>query len=191
MSQHLLLKLFKGYLVGNGVVDSMYDGNALVPFAYGMGLISDQLFEVCLCVRKRMFGRAWPVRAPVLPGVVPSWTQLLNDINVPCINDSVARSWLNDPTIRKAIHAKEKSEIGSWILCFGKLTFDHDAGTAITICVPYTGTQAWTHSLGYKVIDEWRAWMSNNQVAGVQDIQFLSTNRGRIWTSIADFSKEA
>lgn len=34
-------------MVGNGVADSMYDGNALVPFAHGMGLISDQLFEVC------------------------------------------------------------------------------------------------------------------------------------------------
>lgn len=42
------LALVQGYLVGNGVADSMYDGNALVPFAHGMGLISDQLFEVCL-----------------------------------------------------------------------------------------------------------------------------------------------
>ena len=33
-------------MVGNGVADSMYDGNALVPFAHGMGLVSDQLFEV-------------------------------------------------------------------------------------------------------------------------------------------------
>lgn len=37
----------KGYLVGNGVADSEFDGNALVPFAHGMGLISDELFEVC------------------------------------------------------------------------------------------------------------------------------------------------
>ncbi|KAF5952555.1 hypothetical protein HYC85_010499 [Camellia sinensis] len=33
--------LLKGYMVGNGVADSKFDGNALVPFAYGMGLISD------------------------------------------------------------------------------------------------------------------------------------------------------
>jgi hypothetical protein len=36
----------QGYLVGNGVADEEFDGNALVPFAHGMGLISDDLFEV-------------------------------------------------------------------------------------------------------------------------------------------------
>lgn len=33
-------------MVGNGVTDDIIDGNALVPFAHGMGLISDELFEV-------------------------------------------------------------------------------------------------------------------------------------------------
>uniref|UniRef100_A0A2P2LUU3 Carboxypeptidase n=1 Tax=Rhizophora mucronata TaxID=61149 RepID=A0A2P2LUU3_RHIMU len=37
---------FKGYMVGNGVTDEEFDGNALVPFAHGMGLISDDLFRV-------------------------------------------------------------------------------------------------------------------------------------------------
>lgn len=37
---HLRLK---GYLVGNGVVDEEYDGNALVPFAAGKSLISREL----------------------------------------------------------------------------------------------------------------------------------------------------
>lgn len=32
-------------MVGNGVADQKYDGNALVPFAHGMGLISDNIFE--------------------------------------------------------------------------------------------------------------------------------------------------
>lgn len=34
-------------MVGNGVTDHQIDGNALVPFAHGMGLISDYMFEVC------------------------------------------------------------------------------------------------------------------------------------------------
>ncbi|KAK3416060.1 hypothetical protein EUGRSUZ_H01623 [Eucalyptus grandis] len=37
---------------------------------------------------------------------------------------------------------------------------DHD------MTVPFTGTQAWTRSLGYKIIDEWRPWMTDDQVAG-------------------------
>lgn len=32
--------------MGNGVADNEFDGNALVPFAHGMGLISDDLYEV-------------------------------------------------------------------------------------------------------------------------------------------------
>lgn len=31
-----------------------------------------------------MFGRAWPFRAPVRPGIVPTWPQLLDGESVPC-----------------------------------------------------------------------------------------------------------
>ncbi|GKC59852.1 calmodulin-like protein 3 [Tanacetum coccineum] len=37
---------------------------------------------------------------------------------------------------------------------------DHD------MCVPFTGSEAWTRSLGYKVIDEWRHWLVDGQVSG-------------------------
>lgn len=33
-------------MVGNGVSDTVFDGDALVPFAHGMGLISNDLFQV-------------------------------------------------------------------------------------------------------------------------------------------------
>lgn len=36
----------QGYMIGNGVTDGKFDGNALVPFAHGMGLISNKLFQV-------------------------------------------------------------------------------------------------------------------------------------------------
>lgn len=35
-------------MVGNGVTDDEFDGNALIPFVHGMGLISDDLFQVGL-----------------------------------------------------------------------------------------------------------------------------------------------
>ncbi|KAG4120534.1 hypothetical protein ERO13_D11G149200v2 [Gossypium hirsutum] len=245
---------FKGYLVGNGVADDEFDGNALVPFAHGMGLISDELYEevnseckgnfyillseTCesklekveknikdlniydilepcyhapetlentdikirlpssfrklgetnrpLAVRTRMFGRAWPLRAPVRDGIVPTWPQLLDAESVPCTDDTVATQWLNDPAVRKAIHAEEETAIGKWELCTDKILYDHDAGSMIVyhknltsggyraliysgdhdMCVPFTGSQAWTRSIGYEIVDEWRPWMSNGQVAG-------------------------
>lgn len=88
-----------------------------------------------LPVRNRMFGRAWPYRAPVRQGFVPSWPQLSNsDSGVPCIvtrlfflllfpisschsyttetcialqDDMVATSWLNNAQVRKALHATD------------------------------------------------------------------------------------
>ncbi|XP_044467200.1 serine carboxypeptidase-like 20 [Mangifera indica] len=245
---------FKGYLVGNGVTDPEFDGNALVPFAHGMGLISDELFEevqkecngnyynsereTCnsklaevdedidglniydilepcyhgtessenmaahlmlpssfrklgetnrpLPVRKRMFGRAWPFRAPVRDGIVPTWPQLLNSVSVPCTDDEIATLWLNSPAVRQAIHAEEGSLVGDWQLCSDNIFFKHDAGSMIKyhknltargyralifsgdhdMCVPFTGSEAWTRSIGYKVVDKWRPWTSNGQVAG-------------------------
>ncbi|XP_030497220.2 serine carboxypeptidase-like 20 [Cannabis sativa] len=246
---------FKGYLVGNGVTDDVFDGNALVPFAHGMGLISDELFqevtteckgnfynplndscqsklskvdedidglniydilEPCYhqpelrevtattnsklpssfrqlgeterpsAVRMRIFGRAWPFRAPVREGRVPTWPELLNSGNVPCTSDEVATAWLNNETVRKALHVAEESLVGSWELCTNKILFYHDAGSMIPyhknltsrgyralifsgdhdMCVPYTGSEAWTRSMGYEVVDEWRPWLSSEQIAG-------------------------
>ncbi|CAI9288279.1 unnamed protein product [Lactuca saligna] len=36
---------FKGYIIGNGICDEVFDHNAIVPFAHGMGLISDELYQ--------------------------------------------------------------------------------------------------------------------------------------------------
>ncbi|CAN1767872.1 Serine carboxypeptidase-like 20 [Linum perenne] len=242
----------KGYMVGNGVTDDVFDGNALVPFAHGMGLISDDLFqevtrecngnfynplkqscenklqevdrevsglniydilEPCfhadvvakddkirlpssfyelgatdrpLPVRTRMFGRAWPFRANVRDGIVPTWPQLLNSNDVPCTDDQVASEWLNIDAVREAIHAEPKHVCGDWQLCTDRITFNHDAGSMIKyhrnltlkgyraliysgdhdMCVPFTGSEAWTRSMGYKIIDKWRPWASNGQIAG-------------------------
>ncbi|KAH6834393.1 serine carboxypeptidase-like 20 [Perilla frutescens var. hirtella] len=241
---------FKGYMVGNGVCDTHFDGNALVPFVHGMGLISDTMYkeaealcqgnyhnsinidcqkilykidsvldglnyydilEPCfhsggavnestsslipesfhelgvterpLAVRKRIFGRAWPFRAPVEDGVIPLWPQLMREVTVPCMDDVQATIWLNDEGVRKAIHADPES--GRWSLCVD-LRYTHDAGSMIEyhrkltssgyraliysgdhdMCVPFTGTQAWTQSLGYMIVEEWRPWRSNGQIAG-------------------------
>ncbi|XP_073103499.1 serine carboxypeptidase-like 1 isoform X3 [Elaeis guineensis] len=40
-----LTKKYIGYLVGNPVTDEKFDNGAFVPYAHGMGLISDELYE--------------------------------------------------------------------------------------------------------------------------------------------------
>jgi len=49
------------------------------------------------------------------------------------------------------------SSLYFFCICFSG---DHD------MCVPYTGTEAWTASLGYGIVDSWRHWIVNEQVAG-------------------------
>lgn len=45
-------------MVGNGVTDDEFDGNALVPFAHGMGLISDDLYKVYMNIIFKYFRTA-------------------------------------------------------------------------------------------------------------------------------------
>ncbi|KAK3136344.1 hypothetical protein QOZ80_5BG0432180 [Eleusine coracana subsp. coracana] len=139
-------------------------------------------------VRTRMTGRAWPLRAPVREGRVPSWQEFASGVpsGVPCMSDEVATAWLNNDSVRSAIHAEPVSSIGPWLLCTNAIQFRHDAGSMIVyhknltsqgyraliysgdhdMCVPYTGTEAWTSSLGYGVVDSWRPWILNEQVSG-------------------------
>lgn len=246
---------FKGYMVGNPVTDHKFDGNAIIPFVHGMGLISDEIFEnvtkecrgkfyelgsngctqvlmnigeildklnmydilePCyhgekeennesysklplsfrqlgktdrpMPVRKRMFGRAWPYRAIVKDGYVPSWPELESNSGgaPPCVDDEVSVIWLNNRKVRRAIHTVKESVVKEWVLCTGKVRYVHDSGSMIPyhkkltskgyralvysgdhdMCVPFTGTEAWTRSVGYKIIDPWRPWLINNQIAG-------------------------
>ncbi|XP_019439878.1 PREDICTED: serine carboxypeptidase-like 20 [Lupinus angustifolius] len=141
-----------------------------------------------LPVRKRMFGRAWPFLAPVQQGLLPLWPQLLAQIrHVDCVNDEVASTWLNNAQVRKAIHAEQEKVAGPWEICTDRIQYYGNAGNSMIpyhknltklgyralifsgdhdMCVPFTGTEAWTRSMGYKIVDEWRPWTSNHQVAG-------------------------
>ena len=42
----------------------------------------------CAMAMAPKFGRAWPLGAVVRPGIVPSWSQLLDGFGVPCIVSS-------------------------------------------------------------------------------------------------------
>ncbi|KAK3028803.1 hypothetical protein RJ639_039069 [Escallonia herrerae] len=148
-------------------------------------------------VRKRIFGRPWPFHVPVRDGIVPLWPELAKrtGISVPCMDETLATIWLNNEAVRKSIHASPDScmfQQKHLVLDFRKIfgsSYLHKCGDH-DLSVPYTGSQAWTRSLGYKVVDKWRPWQSNNQIAGEKDIPYQNINRGRHWTFIAVGLKE-
>ncbi|CAD6267024.1 unnamed protein product [Miscanthus lutarioriparius] len=95
--------------------------------------------------------------------------------------------WANDNVVRAAIGIKEGTVV-EWIRCkrppilpyvcdlpnsikyhfnlsirgYRALVYsgDHD------LIIPFMGTQAWTRSFNFSIVDDWRAWHLDNQAAG-------------------------
>ncbi|KAK8949413.1 Serine carboxypeptidase-like 18 [Platanthera zijinensis] len=129
---------------------------------------------------------------------------LIHDAN--CISgELLSNYWLNNRLVRQALHIKEGS-VGRWHRCdfnvnahhykrnipsslphhrnltsrgYRALVYngDHD------LKVPFVGTLKWIKSLGYSILDPWRAWYVDNQVAGFttlfsNDITFVTVKGG-------------
>ena len=132
-------------------------------------------------------GRAWPLRATLPPPGSPlsNWATL--GVTVPCMDTSIAVAWLNAPDVRAALHAEPVATTGPFEMCSNAIKYTHDAGSMLPVhaallsaglraliysgdhdmCVPHTGTEAWTRSLGLPVDEAWRPWHAPpSQVAG-------------------------
>ncbi|KAL4337939.1 hypothetical protein HN51_048033 [Arachis hypogaea] len=91
--------------------------------------------------------------------------------------------WANDASVRKALHVR--GEIGKWERCY-TTDFDHEITSSFEfhvnlsakgyrsliysgdhdVEVPFSSTQAWIRALNYSIVDDWRPWLLNGQVAG-------------------------
>ena len=66
--------------------------------------------------------RTWPLGAQLPPrgAVVPNWAQLLRGLghNPPCTDATAGDVWLNDPAVRRALHAAPVEVVGApWTVC--------------------------------------------------------------------------
>ncbi|XP_010321497.1 serine carboxypeptidase-like 12 [Solanum lycopersicum] len=212
----------KGYILGNPVTFAGQD-YYIIPFAHGMGLISDELYEslVTNCEGELIY-RDRPIINPLCSRDMDTFNWLTKDIylynilespcelvskdsrrwltqNVTKLKNSatypqvkcrkewhaLALIWANDNNVRDALHVRKKT-IGAWEECRGNLSFgdiinntilyhsnlsrkgfrsliysgDHD------MVVPFISTQVWIKSLNYSIIDDWRPWIVDGQVAG-------------------------
>ncbi|KAL3371945.1 hypothetical protein AABB24_008470 [Solanum stoloniferum] len=101
------------------------------------------------------------------------------------------RYWANDLEVQEALHVR-KGIIGSWIKCRKDIGRGSHHNYTFTIddvipyhanlstkgyrsliysgdhdyMEPFQSTQAWIKSLNYSIVDDWRQWNTNNQVAG-------------------------
>ncbi|KAH0695341.1 hypothetical protein KY285_022438 [Solanum tuberosum] len=207
----------KGYLLGNPWTFEGED-NYRIPFAYGMGLISEELYESFKSNCKGEYLNINPSNKLCLQDV-QTFIELLQGIDVvnilepncgftsprphllfgqrrsldekfhqlKCRNNWYKHSyhWADDDQVRNALNIR-KGTIGKWERCASNLQYlmmvtnsipyhenlsskgyrsliysgDHDK------LVTFQSTQAWIKSLNYSVVDDWRAWTVDNEVAG-------------------------
>ncbi|KAL2320073.1 hypothetical protein Fmac_029042 [Flemingia macrophylla] len=215
----------QGYLLGNPITTGK-EYNYRIPFAHGMGLISDELYESLqrhckgeyieidsrnkLCLRDLdyfdechsginlyiILNRYCEDDSPKKHESLGrrSMTQKLEDsfnsrLRVPDIRCRsyglfLATQWANDESVRKSLHIREGT-IGKWERCYTSdfkqqisssfefhenlsvkgyrsliYSGDHDE------VVPFMSTQAWIRALNYSIVEDWRPWLVEGQVAG-------------------------
>nr|XP_018633410.1 serine carboxypeptidase-like 13 isoform X2 [Nicotiana tomentosiformis] len=178
----------KGYILGNPSTFPL-QYNYWIPYAHGMGLISDELYKLISGINKphilepscgsdaesRLFGER---------------RSLYENYSIKCRVEvhRLSTYWANDPRVQEALNVR-KGAIERWTRCRESIvnktyiiTFqdsipyhvelskklyrsliysgDHDMG------IPFQSTQFWIKFLNYSIVDEWRPWIVDDQVAG-------------------------
>lgn len=109
------------------------------------------------------------------------------DHSVICSGNKIGGRWANDVTVREALHIRKGSK-ETWSQCNYNLgvLFEDGVRDAIPyhanlsikgyrsliysgdhdLIMPTPSSEAWTKSLNYSILSDWRAWRVNGQVAG-------------------------
>uniref|UniRef100_M4E382 Uncharacterized protein n=1 Tax=Brassica campestris TaxID=3711 RepID=M4E382_BRACM len=147
----------KGYVLGNPSTELDKDHNAKIPYAHGMGLISDELFESlkiscngnyvnidhtntqCLklvedydkCVSRINEGS---ILIPLCDLASPNPFSMENagrrSLERPMYRYVLATYWANDEDVRKALHV-EKGSIGKWMRCDWDMAYEKNIKSSL------------------------------------------------------------
>ncbi|XP_019170952.1 PREDICTED: serine carboxypeptidase-like 11 isoform X2 [Ipomoea nil] len=102
-----------------------------------------------------------------------------------CKSDSIAAQYVNVESVQEALHVK-KGSIDNWEQCRANLPYNNNVRDSIAyhanlstkgfrsliyngdrdLFIPSLSAEAWTKSLNYSIIDDWRPWFVNNQIVG-------------------------
>ncbi|KAI4337066.1 hypothetical protein L6164_015524 [Bauhinia variegata] len=116
------------------------------------------------------------------------WTQLRLNLPPPSCRTFgyvLCAYWANDDDVRKALRIRKGTK-GQWVRCNTGIPFTYNIPTSFQyhvnlskkgyrsliysgdhdLIVPFLGTQAWIRSLNYSIVDDWRQWSVDGQVAG-------------------------
>ncbi|XP_010429239.1 PREDICTED: serine carboxypeptidase-like 10 isoform X2 [Camelina sativa] len=194
----------QGYVLGNPITYAEHEKNYRIPFAYGMSLISDELYESMKRTCKGNYENVDPRDTKCLK-LVEEYHKCTDKINTQHILlpdcDKKGKGitppdcyyylyfliecWANDERVREALHVSKGTK-GQWDRCNWTIPYDNDIISSVPyhannsfrgyrsliysgdhdITMPFQATQAWIKSLNYSIVDDWRPWMINHQIAG-------------------------
>nr|XP_034573664.1 serine carboxypeptidase 1-like isoform X3 [Setaria viridis]TKW39099.1 hypothetical protein SEVIR_1G156700v2 [Setaria viridis] len=138
---------FKGYSLCNPAVDVDIENNAHVPYAFRVGLISEELFQDQEQALEKLFdtnlGRAkLHAKEPEVSG---RWKRCPKHIQ-----------YTRDILTLTEYHLNVTSKGYRVFLYSG----DH------SLLVPFSATMEWLKKLNYKETEKWHPWFVENQIAG-------------------------
>ncbi|KAG4945745.1 Serine carboxypeptidase-like 19 [Glycine max] len=215
----------QGYLLGNPATTRRHE-NYRIPFAHGMGLISDELYRslqknckgeyINVDTKNVLCSRNIETFNEVTSGLSmvnildpscdwldteTSWRRSLlkkyprknflnTHLKLPSLNCRsyayfLCGYWANDDSVRSALHIR-KGTIGKWRRCTFNIPNKEDISSSYEyhvnlsrkgyrsliysgdhdMKIPFLETQAWISSLNYSIVDDWRQWHTDGQVAG-------------------------
>ncbi|XP_010556477.1 PREDICTED: serine carboxypeptidase-like 18 [Tarenaya hassleriana] len=187
----------QGYVLGNPATDENSDTNSRIPFAHGMGLISDELYKsvsglntlhILLpdCGSDSTRQHIIKFSGGRILGETLNPTLSLPWFGCYLYKFLLSSFWANDENVRRALHVR-KASIGLWSRCnTDKVPYSKDIPSSFQYhainsakgfrsliysgdhdyVVPFLGTQAWIRALNYSIINDWRPWLIDNQIAG-------------------------
>uniref|UniRef100_I1R909 carboxypeptidase D n=1 Tax=Oryza glaberrima TaxID=4538 RepID=I1R909_ORYGL len=192
LGNRILVSRSLGYLVGNPVTGESIDFDSRVPYAHGVGIISDQLYET---IMEHCQGEDYsnPKNA-ICRQALDRFNELLGESSGGhilynyCIYDSdIDGSIQEKPKIPPFPPRECIGSVDEWLRCHnGDLPYSMDIKSNIKFhhnvttkgyralvysgdhdaMIPFLGTQAWVRSLNFSVVDDWRAWHVDGQSAG-------------------------
>ncbi|KAK7350029.1 hypothetical protein VNO77_08065 [Canavalia gladiata] len=118
--------------------------------------------------------------------LMPSFNSHLTVPDLRCQSQGffLATQWANDENVLKSLHIREGT-IGKWERCY-RADFEYQISSSFEfhvnlsakgyrsliysgdhdLVVPFLSTQAWIRALNYSIVEDWRPWFLNDQVAG-------------------------